>query len=134
MSLIAGLNHANISTTKLDETVAFFELLGLKVGPRPDFGFPGAWLYWGDKPVVHLVERAPKAPEGPLDHVSFTTPDFDAAMQRLDQLGIPYRASDIPSGFGRQLFVKDPNGVTIELTGLPATPPKAVLEMTSRHG
>jgi catechol 2,3-dioxygenase-like lactoylglutathione lyase family enzyme len=129
-TLIAGLNHANISTLKLAETVAFFEALGLKVGPRPDFPFGGARLYDGDRPVVHLVERAPKSVEGALDHVSFTTPDFDAAMRRLDQLGIAYKASDIPSGFGRQLFVKDPNGVTIELTGLPAVPPPAVHALT----
>lgn len=133
--LVAGLNHANISTVKLAETVAFFtEVLGLEVGPRPDFGFPGAWLYCGGQAVIHLVQREKaRTPDGALDHVSFTTPDFDAAMRRLDQLGVPYRASDIPSGFGRQLFVQDPNGVTIELTGLPATPPAAVRALTSRH-
>ena len=37
-------------------------------------------------------------------------------MRRLDQLGIPYRWSNIPDGFGRQAFVTDPNGITIELT------------------
>lgn len=116
--MIAGLNHANISTTKLQETIDFFVgVLGLKVGPRPGFDFPGAWLYCGDQAVVHLVERSqPRDPDGALDHVSFTCPDFDGALRRLDQLGVRYRASDIPDGFGRQAFVKDPNGVTIELT------------------
>ena len=42
--------------------------------------------------------------------------DLDAEMRRLDDLGVPYRWSDIPDGFGRQAFVQDPNGVTIELT------------------
>ena len=41
---------------------------------------------------------------------------INEAMARLDTLGVPYRWSDIPDGFGRQAFVKDPNGVTIELT------------------
>jgi len=116
--MLTGLNHANISTAKLTETTDFFiRVLGLRVGPRPDLGFPGAWLYLGDQPVIHLVERsAARTPDGALDHVSFTVPDLDAELRRLDQIGVPYRASDIPSGFGRQAFVKDPNGVTIELT------------------
>ncbi|HEV7692463.1 MAG TPA: VOC family protein [Hyphomonadaceae bacterium] len=121
--MITGLNHANISTTKLSETIAFFvEVLGLKVGPRPEFSFAGAWLYSGAQPVIHLVERAqPRDPEGAIDHVSFTVPDLAAAMARLDRLGVPYRWSEIPSGFGRQAFVQDPNGITIELTE-PGTP------------
>jgi len=116
--MIAGLNHANISTVKLQETIDFFvRVLGLRVGPRPGFGFAGAWLYSGDQPVIHLVERAsPRTPDGALDHVSFTVANLDAEMRRLDELGIPYRWSDIPDGFGRQAFVQDPNGVTIELT------------------
>lgn len=128
---LGGLNHANISTVKLADTIGFFSrVLGLTVGPRPDFPFGGAWLYWRDQPVIHLVERPrAKDPDGALDHVSFTVDDFDAACRRLDALGVPYRASDIPSGFGRQLFVTDPNGVTIELTGLPATPPPAVADL-----
>lgn len=123
--MITGLNHANISTAKLTETVAFFtEVLGLKVGPRPPFvGFDGAWLYLGDQPVVHLVERVPSRPqEGPLDHFSFTVTDFDAALADLDAKGVPYKASEIPGGFGKQAFLKDPNGVTVELTWQPRAP------------
>src|SRR5262249_8512981 len=117
-TLVAGLNHANISTAKLKETVAFFtDVIGLRVGPRPGFDFGGAWLYSGEQPVIHLVERAqPRDPMGALDHVSFTVVDFDASLRRLDELGVPHRWSHIPDGFGRQCFVQDPNGVTIELT------------------
>ncbi len=120
--MITGLNHANISTAKLQETIDFFvQVIGLRVGPRPEFSFAGAWLYAGDQAVIHLVERAqPRDSEGALDHISFTAPEFDAALKRLDEIGVPYRWSEIPSGFGRQCFVKDPNGVTIELTGPPA--------------
>jgi catechol 2,3-dioxygenase-like lactoylglutathione lyase family enzyme len=116
--MIHGLNHANISTAKLKETIAFFtEVIGLRVGPRPGFDFGGAWLYSGDQPVIHLVERsAGRDPNGALDHISFTVDDLAAELRRLDQLGIPYRWSEIPDGFGRQAFVQDPNGVAIELT------------------
>jgi len=116
--MITALNHANLSTVKLQETIDFFvQVIGLRVGPRPNFNFGGAWLYVGGQPVLHLVERAKaRDPDGALDHISFTVPDLAAALGRLDALGIPYRATDIPDGFGRQAFVKDPNGVTIELT------------------
>lgn len=116
--MISALNHANLSTAKLDETVAFFTgVIGLTIGPRPGFPFPGAWLYAGGQPVLHVVERAaPREPVGALDHISFTVANLDDAMARLDTLGVPYRWSEIPDGFGRQAFVKDPNGVTIELT------------------
>ena len=121
--MITGLNHANISTAKLKETVAFFtDVLGLRIGPRPHFvGFDGAWLYVGDQAVLHLVERAEaRTPDGALDHFSFTVTDFDAALALLDAAGVKYVAQDIPSGFGRQAFVQDPNGVTVELTWLAA--------------
>lgn len=116
--MITGLNHANISTAKLQETIDFFVgVIGLEVGPRPDFTFAGAWLYAGAQPVLHLVERdAPRDPAGAIDHISFTVADLDAATRRLDQIGVPYRVSITPSGFGRQAFLTDPNGIKIELT------------------
>lgn len=121
--MITGLNHANISTTRLKETAAFFtDVLGLRAGPRPGFvGFDGAWLYVGDQAVLHLVERdEAHTPDGAIDHISFTVEDFDAAIGRLDAKGVHYVAMDIPDGFGRQAFLKDPNGITIELTWRPA--------------
>src|SRR5689334_18058758 len=54
---VVALDHAAIKTDRLEETRRFFEeVLGLRVGPRPDFDFPGYWLYAGDRDVVHLVE------------------------------------------------------------------------------
>ncbi|MBB3992290.1 VOC family protein, partial [Croceicoccus naphthovorans] len=51
------LDHYNILTRKLDETVRFYErALGMRSGPRPPFDVPGAWLYRGDHPVVHVID------------------------------------------------------------------------------
>ena len=43
------LNHYSIRTTDLEASRRFYaDVLGLTVGPRPDFPFPGLWMYRGD--------------------------------------------------------------------------------------
>ena len=52
---VGVLDHYNVSTRKLGETVHFYEtVLGFTNGPRPPFNFPGAWLYSSGHPVLHL--------------------------------------------------------------------------------
>ena len=115
---ILGIDHVNIGTARLAETITFFEGLGLAPGWRPPFDFPGAWLYSGDRAVVHLVElsEAKTASEtAALDHFAFAIQDYDAMMRRLDASGVKYRALAVPGAAVRQIFLRDPNGVTIEL-------------------
>jgi len=116
---VRGIDHINIGTHRLAETRAFFrDALGLVEGWRPDFPFGGAWLYAGDAAVVHLVDLSdPKRPsdEAALDHFAFRIDDFDAATQRLDAAGVRYRATTVPGAPIRQVFLRDPNGVNIEL-------------------
>jgi hypothetical protein len=60
---VGMLDHYNVSTRKLDETVHFYEkVLGFTSGPRPPFNFPGAWLYGSDHPVQrYLADRSAAA-------------------------------------------------------------------------
>jgi catechol 2,3-dioxygenase-like lactoylglutathione lyase family enzyme len=140
---IRKLDHYNLLTTKLDETVAFYtDVLGMKggVSPRGDRK-TGAWIYDGtDTPVVHLQAVDPAAPEkklaevrgrlgemaeritvdnligsGVMEHVAFECDGYDEFMQRFEQAGIDVRKNDIPEMNFRQLFVRDPNGVILEL-------------------
>ena len=116
---IKVVDHVNIATERLEETRAFYvDALGLVEGYRPEFSFPGYWLYAGDRPVVHL--QPSNGPVGPsdasaLNHFAFDVEDLDGMLARLERLGIPYEVRDIPSGAGRQAFLEDPNGVRLEL-------------------
>jgi catechol 2,3-dioxygenase-like lactoylglutathione lyase family enzyme len=120
---IRAIDHVNIGTDRLEETRAFFrDVLGLTEGWRPDFPFGGAWLYAGDTAVVHLVDlRDAKAPSdlAALDHFAFRITDLDAMAARLDAAGVAHRRVDVPGAPIRQIFLRDPNGVTIELNFRP---------------
>jgi catechol 2,3-dioxygenase-like lactoylglutathione lyase family enzyme len=118
---IGVLDHFNIRTRKLTETVRFYEnVLGLEKGPRPNFAFPGAWMYSEGKAVVHLVDISatdePQKPDsGVVHHVAFVSTGFDGMSQRLKSRGMPFEARQVPGGELWQIFVNDPNGVMIEL-------------------
>ena len=53
-----SLDHWNVYCKDLKATVRFYErYVGLTDGDRPPFNFPGAWLYAGEKPILHLVSE-----------------------------------------------------------------------------
>ena len=133
-----SLNHFSIRTMDLDATRDFYErVLGLTVGPRPDFPFPGLWMYRGDhgdiaNAVVHIIGMDPNDPEGlqkylgdrdptslkgtgAVDHVAFTADGLARMLAHLKQLGFPVRQRTVPSIGLHQLFLDDPNGVVVEL-------------------
>lgn len=126
------LDHYSIRTPRLDETRRFYaEIMGLHEGPRPPFPFPGAWMYRADTAVVHIVGYDPDDAEGlkgylgdkeivgsgtgTIDHVAFVADDLPAMQARLQASGLPYRERAVPDLGLHQVFVEDPNGVTIEL-------------------
>src|ERR1700752_1902417 len=122
MSLSVGvLDHFNIRTRKLAETVHFYEdVLGLEKGPRPNFAFPRVWMYSEGRAVVHLVDISPTdEPQKPacrvVHHVAFVSRDVQGMKQRLQGKGVEFEAREVPGGARWQIFVRDPNGVMIEL-------------------
>jgi catechol 2,3-dioxygenase-like lactoylglutathione lyase family enzyme len=122
MSISVGkLDHYNVSTRKLGDTVRFYEdILGLENGPRPPFDFPGAWLYSEGHPVLHLNDISPtdkpqRPDSGVIDHVAFGSRGFEEMKQRLAQKGVEFRVNVVPNSTRRQIFLTDPNNVLIEL-------------------
>jgi catechol 2,3-dioxygenase-like lactoylglutathione lyase family enzyme len=120
---IRTIDHINIATERLEETRAFFvDVLGLVEGYRPEFDFPGYWLYAGDRAIVHMQQSrgavGPSAASA-LNHFAFDVADFDAMVARLEQHGVAYRAVTVPGTAIRQAFLQDPNGVRLELNHRP---------------
>jgi len=118
------IEHYNIHTVKLAETVDFYtRILGMTNGDRPPFQFPGAWLYVGDTPVLHLVDvsgayKSPRAGQhgtGTLDHVAFEAQGLPAMREHLRRNGATFEERVVPRTGVTQLFLVDPNGLTLEL-------------------
>jgi catechol 2,3-dioxygenase-like lactoylglutathione lyase family enzyme len=122
MSVSVGvLDHFNIRTRNLADTVRFYEdVLGLEKGARPNFAFPGAWMYSEGKAVVHLVDisktdELQKPDSGVVHHVAFISRGFAGMKKRLEAGKFEYDSRQVPGGDLWQIFVNDPNGVMIEL-------------------
>lgn len=115
------IHHVNILTADLEGTIAFFtDAIGLTNGWRPDFGFPGAWLYDDARPVVHLnlVSEPSQNADSAVSHVAFAFEALDPILARLDRLKLTYSTpKHVPGTDIRQCFIQDPNGVVVELQG-----------------
>ena len=58
MMQIKKLDHVNLRTTQLGVMIDWYtDVLGMEQGERPNFPFPGAWMYAGESALVHLVGR-----------------------------------------------------------------------------
>ncbi|MPY25915.1 hypothetical protein FM037_02035 [Shewanella psychropiezotolerans] len=127
---ITGLDHFTIRTVHLSQTLDFYQnIIGLIEGERPEFRFVGHWLYASNKPLLHLVEVNPDDAElqaylgkrdtasgsGMIDHLAFRGHRLAEMQQRLASLAISFRERVVPEIGEHQLFVEDPNGITVEM-------------------
>ena len=112
--------HVNIRCTDLEATRRFYErFCGLTAGDRPPFSSRGYWLYAGDQPVVHLVQCQPDDPSAPgsgsIDHLAFRGSELESLRLALAEGGVPYREAIVPGDGTVQVFLRDPNGIQVEL-------------------
>ncbi|WP_299480876.1 VOC family protein [uncultured Roseibium sp.] len=113
---ITQLNHVNLRTTQLDAMISWYQdVLGLVLGPRPDFPFPGAWLYAGDTAFVHLVGIEGEAGTGSevelkLEHFAFSANGAKEFENRLQEQGVEFRKSEIAAVNLVAFNVWDPDG------------------------
>lgn len=120
---LEGLDHFTIRVPADELPLIrnfYVGLLGLEEGARPNFDFPGHWLYLDGRPVVHVAGRVEGAvPEGGetgrLDHIAFRATGLAAMRDHLQANDIAFREQPVPGQGLYQLFLIDPVGIQIEI-------------------
>jgi catechol 2,3-dioxygenase-like lactoylglutathione lyase family enzyme len=131
---LTGLNHYLIVSRNLERSRKFYEeVLGMALAERPDFGFPGYWLKLGDDICVHLASQAPNkvrdqfllkkhpkgtAGSGSVDHIAFLARNPREVRERIRRSKVEMHYRSFPDAKLFQIFLKDPDDVTIELNFL----------------
>jgi catechol 2,3-dioxygenase-like lactoylglutathione lyase family enzyme len=127
---VTALDHVNINTARLEETLRFYvEGLGLALAPMPvslktgkaaDVRGARVCDAHGNA-ILHFIHRntTEEAPaSAPIDHVALACEDREGFIARLTAGGYPFESVDL-SEYGRhQIVVRDPNGITIHLSFL----------------
>ena len=132
---ITELNHFLLVAKDLERTKDFYcRVLGMEVDQqRPDFGFPGYWLKANGETCVHLASQDPneirdkfllkKHPKGTtgsgsVDHIAFLARDPEEVRDRIKKSKVEMHVRSFPDAKLFQIFLKDPDDVTIELNFL----------------
>ncbi len=134
---ITELNHFLLVAKDLERTKDFYcEVLGLEIDKeRPDFGFPGYWLKAAGETCVHLASQDPnqirdkfllkKHPKGTsgsgsVDHIAFLAKNAVEVRTRIQKNNVEMHFRSFPEAKPPlfQIFLKDPDDVTIELNFL----------------
>lgn len=124
---VKSFDHITLISSDLQATREFYvDMLGMAESPRPDFDFPGLWFQLGGV-QIHITQAsdlAGKAGWGDRGvkqvsrghHFAFEVDDFEAALARVQELGI--RIGDGPKtrpDGAKQLYVYDPDDHLVEL-------------------
>lgn len=135
---IGKLDHFSIRTLDVEASRRFYtDIMGFQSGFRPEFKFPGLWMYNGPQypettGVVHIIGIDLNDPSGlkeylgdrdldtlsgtgTVDHMAFAATGVNEMRDRLKKHDIAYRERTVPSLNLHQIFFEDPSGVTIEL-------------------
>jgi catechol 2,3-dioxygenase-like lactoylglutathione lyase family enzyme len=122
------LDHVNIQTRQLGETVRFYaDVLDLVARNPPPPLDPAEvqWMYDGDeRAIFHLSTPGSLnaiddvnigRDTGAVHHVALDCSGHDSMVARLEQLGLDHRLNHVQAIDLKQIFVRDPNGVLLEL-------------------
>ena len=128
---LTELNHYFVRANDLEQTKNFYcDVLGFQVMPRPSFPFPGYWLGVNGKIQVHMgpdgIDNADRyylgTPKnaatdhaGVVDHIAFVASEPGEFIRRLRSHKVDFQPRSLPEFDLYQIFIKDPNGLTIEL-------------------
>ena len=128
---LSHIEHYLILTADIAATRDWYvDVLGLRVGPTPNFPFPVCWLYIGDRDVIHIGEVKASAAQrkylgdpsrptgggtGALDHIAFRATGLAETLERLRDRKVTFMERQVDDQGLYQLFLHDPTGIKIEL-------------------
>jgi catechol 2,3-dioxygenase-like lactoylglutathione lyase family enzyme len=128
---VTELNHYFVRANDLERSRRFYcEVLGFEEMPRPNFPFPGYWLGVNGKIQVHMgphgipnselyylgsTPRSATDNAGIVDHIAFLATEPESFAKRFDAIGLAARKRYFPEFQLFQMFVRDPDGLTVEL-------------------
>lgn len=113
---IGKLDHVNLRTTQLETMIDWYSnILGMHSGDRPNFPFPGAWMYAGESAAVHLIgiDGAPGSGSEvdlKLEHFAFSATGGAKFEENLRAIGVQYQRIDLPEINIYQINLWDPDG------------------------
>ncbi len=120
------MNHAAFRISDVGKSREFYEnVLGLKPIARPNFSFGGMWYGVGNC-AIHLIisKKRDSGPDPTGPHIAIEVDDLDKTKAELKKLGVPFLDGDAmrmqlseedQRRLGRQIWVLDPDGNTVEL-------------------
>ena len=127
---VKHLAHLAVFTSWVRGSIDFYhDILDFHLVPRPDFGFPGAWLASedGTEALIHLYGEGPVRPPlwqdpalsgkwstGIVAHLSLVMTGKHDLINRLEYHKVPWTVHTIPDSVITQIFFYDPNGLLIE--------------------
>jgi catechol 2,3-dioxygenase-like lactoylglutathione lyase family enzyme len=129
---VRTLDHVNIRTDQIAATIRFFsEVLGMHATPSPGSAdlSGGAWIRDIDgRSVIHVGSHSTWYPgddgkpvqvsswgSAAIHHIAFDCIGYEGMVARLASEGIGYESTEFPQFKLRQLFLRDPNGILVEL-------------------
>ncbi|UTJ06323.1 hypothetical protein [Arcobacter roscoffensis] len=130
-------DHISLRAKDLEGMKEFItQLLGLKVGYRPKFPFPGYWLYSEgvDDALIHMFgedasfykkglinEDFNKESDGKniVNHVCFYSDNYEEVMDRIEKMNLDYSINTVPNLPIKQIFIKAPENLIIEIQSIP---------------
>ncbi|MBU6508515.1 MAG: VOC family protein [Alphaproteobacteria bacterium] len=129
---LTHLEHFLVQSTDIEKTKNWYvDVLGMREGAHPDFGFPVHWLYLGDVPVLHLTQGGADVTEdrlrylgqqsqasegtGVIDHIAFRATGLATMIAHFKKLGVAFKERQVDDQGLYQLFLFDPNGIKVEL-------------------
>ena len=139
MAMTVGrLDHINLRTARLKEMVDWYgRVLGMPSGDRPNFPFPGAWLYADGVPIVHLNgcdSVAPQSDDLTMEHFAIQAKGLKDFITHLQKLGERFAVGQVPGAPIVQVNVWDPDGNHVHIDFAAAEAEGAMLLNRIRFG